>query len=149
MPLCNAGLLAKQLRAMMQACILFLMFRYMCLSIDEAATHVGNKRFRLVAMVFEQNGQDLIGTACSQPIRVVANNDVPTGAAHIRLSCTIRYIEAFADVPSVLLNCLIEQQCFCALLSCCEWLPLGHSFMPVCKPACSVMRRGRADACQL
>ena len=26
------------------------------LSIDEAATHVGNKRFRLVAMVYEQNG---------------------------------------------------------------------------------------------
>ncbi|DBA88310.1 TPA: hypothetical protein ACH3X1_016529 [Trebouxia sp. C0004] len=64
--------------------------KYMYLSIDEAATHVGNKRFRLVAMVYEQNGQDLIGTTCSQPIRVMANNDVPIGAAHIRLSCSIR-----------------------------------------------------------
>ncbi|KAL0020222.1 hypothetical protein WJX77_004654 [Trebouxia sp. C0004] len=64
--------------------------KYMYLSIDEAATHVGNKRFRLVAMVYEQNGQDIIGTTCSQPIRVMANNDVPTGAAHIRLSCNIR-----------------------------------------------------------
>ncbi len=64
--------------------------RYMYLSIDEAATHVGNKRFRLVAMVYEQNGQHIIGTTCSQPIRVMANNDVPTGAAHIRLSCKIR-----------------------------------------------------------
>ncbi|KAL0054079.1 hypothetical protein WJX82_003411 [Trebouxia sp. C0006] len=64
--------------------------KYMYLSIDEAATHVGNKRFRLVAMVYEQNGQQLIGTTCSQPIRVMANNDVPTGAAHIRLSCNIR-----------------------------------------------------------
>ncbi|KAA6421286.1 MAG: hypothetical protein FRX49_08772 [Trebouxia sp. A1-2] len=64
--------------------------KYMYLSIDEAATHVGNKKFRLVAMVYEQNGQDLIGTTCSQPIRVMANNDVPTGAAHIRLSCNIR-----------------------------------------------------------
>ncbi|DBA79883.1 TPA: hypothetical protein ACH3X1_008208 [Trebouxia sp. C0004] len=75
--------------------------KYMYLSIDEAATHVGNKRFRLVAMVYEQNGQDLIGTTCSQPIRVMANNDVPIGAAHIRLSCNIRSSDCLPYSPLV------------------------------------------------
>ena len=79
--------------------------RYMYLSIDEAATHVGNKRFRLVAMVYEQNGQDLIGTTCSQPIRVMANNDVPTGAAHIRLSCNIRSSDWLPYAPLVVQVC--------------------------------------------
>ena len=75
----------------------------MYLSVDEAATHVGNKRFRLVAMVYEQNEQDLIGTACSKPVRVVANNDVPTGAAHIKLSCNItsKLIALFSGCASV------------------------------------------------
>ena len=43
--------------------------------IDKAATHVCSKRFRLVAMVLEQNRQKLLDSACSQPTRILANND--------------------------------------------------------------------------
>ncbi len=88
-----------------EACDEHVSCRYMYLSIDEAATHVGNKRFRLVAMVYEQNGQDLIGTTCSQPIRVMANNDVPTGAAHISLSCNIRSSDWLPYLPLVVQVC--------------------------------------------
>ena len=58
--------------------------RYMYLSLDEAVTHVGCRCFRLVCGAFDANGL-LIGTSVSQPIRVLANNDVPTGAAHIEM----------------------------------------------------------------
>jgi hypothetical protein len=58
--------------------------RYMYLSLDEAVTHVGCRCFRLVCGAFDVNGS-LIGTSVSQPIRVLANNDVPTGAAHIEM----------------------------------------------------------------
>lgn len=59
--------------------------RYMYLSFDEAGTHVGCKSFRLVAAVYDENRETLLGTACSPPVRVLANNDVPTGAAHLQL----------------------------------------------------------------
>ncbi|KAA6421284.1 MAG: hypothetical protein FRX49_08770 [Trebouxia sp. A1-2] len=64
--------------------------RYMYLSIDEAGTHIGAKTFRLIAGVYDKAGQELLGTACCPPIRVLSNNDVPGGAAHIMLSVTIR-----------------------------------------------------------
>lgn len=62
----------------------------MYLSIDEAGTHVGAKTFRLVAGVYDKVGQELLGTACSPPIRVLSNNDAPSGAAHITLAVTVR-----------------------------------------------------------
>lgn len=62
----------------------------MYLSIDEAGTHVGVKRFRLIAGVYDESGEELLGTACCPPIRVLSNNDVPGGAAHITLAVTIR-----------------------------------------------------------
>lgn len=62
----------------------------MYLSIDEAGTHVAAKTFRLIAGVYDKAGQELLGTACCPPIRVLSNNDVPGGAAHITLSVTIR-----------------------------------------------------------
>lgn len=45
---------------------------------------------RLVFSVFAENTERSIGTACSQPIRVLANNDVPGGAPHldIVIPCT-------------------------------------------------------------
>ena len=59
-------------------------------AIDEAGSHVGSKSFRLVVGVYSQTGKDLLGSACSQPIRVVANNAIPHGAAHIPLPVTVR-----------------------------------------------------------
>ncbi|KAL3132052.1 hypothetical protein ABBQ32_008669 [Trebouxia sp. C0010 RCD-2024] len=63
--------------------------KYMYFAIDEAGTHVGSKTFRLIAAVHDETGTNLLSTACSQPIRVVANNDIPRGAAHISLVATI------------------------------------------------------------
>ncbi len=97
----------------------------MCLSIDEAATHVGNKRFRLVAMVYEQNGQDLIGTTCSQPICVMANNDVPIGAAHIRLSCNIRSSDCLPYSPLVVQVCKFGKACALSCMLWYSWVLLG------------------------
>ncbi|DBA81402.1 TPA: hypothetical protein ACH3X2_006820 [Trebouxia sp. C0005] len=64
--------------------------RYMYCAIDEAGSHVGSKSFRLVVGVYSQTGKDLLGSACSQPIRVMANNDIPHGAAHIPLVVHVR-----------------------------------------------------------
>ncbi|KAL0018388.1 hypothetical protein WJX77_002518 [Trebouxia sp. C0004] len=64
--------------------------RYMYCAIDEAGSHVGSKSFRLVVGVYSQTGKDLLGSACSQPIRVMANNDIPNGAAHIPLIVHVR-----------------------------------------------------------
>ena len=65
--------------------------RYMYCAIDEAGSHVGSKTFRLVVGVYTQTGEELLGSGCSQPIRVLANNDIPRGAAHIPLVVTVRY----------------------------------------------------------
>lgn len=58
--------------------------RYLYLSLDEAVTHVGCRNFRLVCGAYDASSS-LIGTAVSPPIKVLANNDVPTGAAHIEI----------------------------------------------------------------
>lgn len=57
----------------------------MYLSFDEAGTHVACKSFRLVAAIYDENRTKLLGTTVSPPVRVLANNDVPTGAAHLQL----------------------------------------------------------------
>ncbi|KAL0043258.1 hypothetical protein WJX82_006520 [Trebouxia sp. C0006] len=44
----------------------------------------------LLHTVRRQSGKDLLGSACSQPIRVMANNDIPHGAAHIPLVVNVR-----------------------------------------------------------
>ena len=64
--------------------------RYMHFSIDEACTHVGVKAFRIIAGLYDMSTKELLGTACSLPIRVVSNNDVPGGSAHITLEASIR-----------------------------------------------------------
>ena len=64
--------------------------RYMYLSFDEAGTHVGARTFRLLAALHDASGSHLLATAVSPPIRVFANNDVPTGAAHIQLVVEVR-----------------------------------------------------------
>ncbi|KAK9843157.1 hypothetical protein WJX74_007791 [Apatococcus lobatus] len=58
---------------------------FLYLSIDEACGHVGSNTdcFRLVFGVFAEDTGRSIGTACSPPLRVLANNDVPGGAPHI------------------------------------------------------------------
>ena len=45
---------------------------------------------RLVVGVYEEAGEQLLGACCSPPIRVLANNDVPTGAAFIALPLPLR-----------------------------------------------------------
>ena len=64
--------------------------RYMYCAIDQAGRHVGSKSIRLVVGVYSQTEKDLLGSACSQPIRVMANNDIPHGAAHIPLVVNVR-----------------------------------------------------------
>ena len=75
--------------------------RYMYLSLDEAVTHMQPKNdladtsykgpdvrfFRLVCGAYA--GTDLISTSVSPPIRVLANNDVPSGAAHIEIQLEV------------------------------------------------------------
>lgn len=63
--------------------------RYFYLSFDEAGTHVGVKTFRLVVAVYDQGGRRRLAECVSPPVRVLANNDVPTGAAHIMLHAQI------------------------------------------------------------
>ena len=41
--------------------------------------------------VYEESGVTLMGACCSPPIRVLANNDVPTGAAFIALTLPLRH----------------------------------------------------------
>ena len=59
------------------------------ISIDEACTHVsqGDKkcRFRLLFGVTDAETGEKIGAAVSAPIRVLANNDAPNGAAYIHM----------------------------------------------------------------
>ena len=45
---------------------------------------------RMVAGAYDHQGQVLLGTTMSMPIRVLANNDVPTGAAFISLDVPLR-----------------------------------------------------------
>ena len=62
-------------------------------AIDEASNHVapfmGTTRFRLLIGIFEVGGRKLLGSTVSAPIRSVANNDVPLGAATIGVDCAI------------------------------------------------------------
>ncbi len=39
--------------------------------------------------VYSHDGAQLLGTGLSGPVRVLANNDVPTGAAYINLDVPI------------------------------------------------------------
>ena len=67
--------------------------RNLFISIDEASNHVCPygpnkcKVFRLLFGVYEQNTTKLLGSAVSGPIRVLANNDVPKGAAAMKVRC--------------------------------------------------------------
>ncbi len=67
-------------------------YKYMYLSLDEAGTHVGGGRFRLIFCVYDESGSTMLGTTVSTPIRVLANNDVPTGAAHVPVHITLRCV---------------------------------------------------------
>lgn len=71
-------------------------YKYMYLSMDEAGTHVGGSRFRLIFCVYDESGSTMLGTTVSIPIRVLANNDVPTGAAHVPINITLRYVDTIA-----------------------------------------------------
>ncbi|KAL4418676.1 hypothetical protein ABPG77_010623 [Micractinium sp. CCAP 211/92] len=63
--------------------------KFMYVSIDEACTHVDAPAFRLLAAVYDKAGQRLLASGVSPPIRVLANNDVPTGAARIPLEAQL------------------------------------------------------------
>lgn len=77
--------------------------RYIYLSFDEAGTHVGVRSFRLVVALFDAATGAAVGTAVSPPVRVLANNDVPTGAAHIGLQLYLPATWAgWASAPEML-----------------------------------------------
>lgn len=59
--------------------------RYMYISFDEAGTHVGCRYFRLIGAAFDSSSGNFLASAVSPPIRVLSNNDVPTGAAQIQI----------------------------------------------------------------
>lgn len=63
--------------------------RFMYISFDEAGTHVAAKSFRMVYAVYDRKGRRLLATGASLPFRVLSNNDVPTGAAHLQLVASI------------------------------------------------------------
>ncbi|KAK9823400.1 hypothetical protein WJX72_002490 [[Myrmecia] bisecta] len=63
--------------------------RYLYLAFDEAGTHVGRHNFRLLACAYDLAGGRRLGMACSPPIRVVANNDMPTGAAMFHMDLAL------------------------------------------------------------
>ncbi|KAL0043203.1 hypothetical protein WJX82_007077 [Trebouxia sp. C0006] len=58
----------------------------------------------LLHTVRRQSGKDLLGSACSQPIRVMANNDIPHGAAHIPLVVNVRKDWVGRDTKSGLVS---------------------------------------------
>lgn len=84
----------------------------MYLSFDEAVTHVGCRTFRLISAAFDAKGE-LIGTSPSPPVRVLANNDVPTGAAHIEMH--IEVDSSWYGWES----CFVPSQLFPSLLAAC------------------------------
>ena len=75
--------------------------RFLFISIDEACTHVTppecdkKMRFRLIFSVEDGKSGKTIGVGVSQPIRVLANNDAPNGAAFIDM-----HIACGADGPA-------------------------------------------------
>ena len=51
--------------------------------------------------VYSHDGAQLLGTGLSGPVRVLANNDVPTGAAYINLDVPILCAPDPAALPLV------------------------------------------------
>lgn len=47
------------------------------------------------AGVYDNDTMQLLGTGLSSPIRVLANNDVPTGAAYINLDVSLLCVSGF------------------------------------------------------
>lgn len=45
--------------------------------------------------VYDYESMKLLGTGLSSPIRVLANNDTPTGAAYISLNVALRCVSGF------------------------------------------------------
>ena len=67
--------------------------RHLFISIDEASNHVqpgpsACRQFRLLLGAYDEE-RNLLGTSLSSPIRVLANNDVPKGAARIEFDCSL------------------------------------------------------------
>lgn len=91
-------------------------YKYMYLSMDEAGTHVGGSRFRLIFCVYDESGSTMLGTTVSVPIRVLANNDVPTGAAHVPINITLR--------------CVVSNACCNVFHTACTQVRLGGVVLP-------------------
>lgn len=66
-------------------------YESMYLSLDEACSHVNNHSFRLLFGIIDNSGK-LLGSSVSMPIRVLANNDVPTGAAYVTVTAMLRSV---------------------------------------------------------
>jgi len=67
--------------------------KHFFIAIDEASTHVaehnGTQKMRLVFGILDPDTKELLGASVSGPIRVLANNDVPKGAASIVVDASI------------------------------------------------------------
>lgn len=99
----------------------------MYVAIDEASKHVQTKHFRLLVGVFDAEHKELLGTACSQPIRVLANNDCPTGAAFIQLNVPIKYGH-YCTLSSHMHNSCLKRDMLAEQLS--NWPKGGLKFKP-------------------
>ncbi|CAG9465962.1 unnamed protein product [Pedinophyceae sp. YPF-701] len=55
-------------------------------SVDEACTHIDVQRIRLLLAVYEHATGCMIASGVTEPIRALANNDVPDGAAKISVT---------------------------------------------------------------
>jgi hypothetical protein len=75
--------------------------RYLYLSMDEAGTHVGWKLFRVVVGIWDAQS-NYLGAGVSPPFRILANNDVPNGAAHMQIFVGVASAwSGWQSVPSI------------------------------------------------
>mmetsp|Transcript_10497 Transcript_10497/g.64291 ORF Transcript_10497/g.64291 Transcript_10497/m.64291 type:complete len:420 (-) Transcript_10497:8107-9366(-) len=67
--------------------------KHLFIAIDEASTHLaehnGTQKVRLLFGILNPDNHELLGASVSGPIRVLANNDVPKGAASIVVDANI------------------------------------------------------------
>ena len=67
--------------------------KHLFIAIDEASTHLaehnGTQKVRLLFGILNPDNNELLGASVSGPIRVLANNDVPKGAASIVVDADI------------------------------------------------------------
>ena len=78
--------------------------------------------------VYSHDGTQLLGTGLSGPVRVLANNDVPTGAAYINLDVPVLCVhQAAALLPAQSLIYSFTRALQPTLHGCCFSLERSHT----------------------